>query len=79
MALDPQGKRRLADAYNDHMSAIKAFESHRPGGGATEFNESRYFTTEARLDRIADEVGVTEQDYDELEQSIEREEGWSIG
>jgi hypothetical protein len=60
------------------MSAIKAFESHRPSGGPTKDNESRYFETEAKLERVADEIGVTELDYDELEQSIEREEGWSI-
>lgn len=79
MPIDPQDKQRLVEAYNDHMSAIKAFESHRPSGGSTEANEQQYFTTEERLERIAEEIGVTEQDYDELEQSIEREEGWSIG
>jgi hypothetical protein len=82
MPLDPQDKQRLVDAYDNHMHALNAFDGMGPCDGPTTSNESRYFTTEARLERVADEIGVGPEHYDELEQMLNErdlDDGMSIG
>src|SRR4051794_8456160 len=74
MPLDPEDKQRLMDAYKDHVRALDAFDGMGPCDGATASNESRYFTTEARFERIADEIGVGPEHYEELQQMVEQDD-----
>jgi hypothetical protein len=74
MALSPEDKQRLERAYRDHMKVHNDFENTRTGTDAEyETNERRYHETEARLERIANEIGVGPEDYDELQQIVEQE------
>ena len=79
MPLDPQDKQRLKQAYDDHIRTLKDFENLRFFEGEHEIRENAYYETEAKLERIAGEIGVQPEDYDELQQMLEHDEGMSIG
>jgi hypothetical protein len=79
MPLDPHDKERLKRAYEDHMKALNHFDNPLRTTSLSESDEERIHETEARLERLADEIGVQPEDYPELEQMIQQElEGPSI-
>lgn len=56
------------------MRAISDLESPQFGPEVHEREENRYYTTEAKLERIADEIGVGPEHYEELERMLEQDE-----
>jgi len=62
------------------MHAIKGLEKFSFGPDSHEHEENECYITDARFERIADEIGVQPEDYPELEQMIRQGiDGPSIG
>ena len=62
------------------MRAVKDLDRPSFGRDAHEREENEYYRTQERFERVAEEIGVEPEHYDELGQMIEQElEGPSIG